>query len=297
MKVLGKLAMIIAMLFVLSYLMSWLLPYDGVSNGNVAKIFIEGEIVSQEGESLFGSGVASSTKLIKQIEDAASNPSIEAIIFEINSPGGSAVASYEVANAIKKVNKTKVAVIREIGTSGAYWAATATDHIIANEFSIVGSIGVISSFLEFSKLFDKYGITYQRLVGGKYKDIGSPLKEMSEEERNILQAKVDKIHDIFISKVAENRNMSFDEMKSLATGEFYIGIEAVDNRLIDSIGDEETAKEYIKEKLNITEINIAEYRERPGLFDVFGKTLNENFYFMGKGFSSFMEAEEKGLKT
>ncbi|MBW2991862.1 signal peptide peptidase SppA [Candidatus Woesearchaeota archaeon] len=297
MKTLGRLVMIVVALFLLAYVMSWLLPYEGLATGNIAKIFIEGEIVVQEEEGMFGRAVASSTELVKQIEDASLNPSIEAVIFEINSPGGSAVASYEVANAIKKVNKTKVAVIREIGTSGAYWAASATDWIIANEFSVTGSIGVLSSYLEFSKLFDKYGVTYQRLVGGEYKDMGSPFKEMSDEERRILQAKVDKIHEILITRVAENRGMELEKVKSLATGEFYIGSEALENGLIDAIGDEETAKEYIKEKLNITTIEIAEYRKKPGFLDIFGKMINENFYFMGKGQTSFMEIKEEGIKT
>jgi len=296
MKEFGKLITVVLALFLLSYIMSWLLPYEGIISGNVAKIHIGGNIITQESDSVFSADTVSSTEIIEQIEDADKNPSIKAIIFEINSGGGSAVASYEIAKAIKKVNKTSVAVIREIGTSGAYWAASATGHIIANEFSITGSIGVLSSYLEFSRLFNKYGITYQRLVSGEYKDIGSPFKNMSKEEENIMQQKIDKIHQVFISKVAENRNMSFDEVSRLATGEFYLGSEALELGLIDAVGDEETAKEYLKEKLNITTIDIAEYKKKPGFLEMFGKILNENFYFMGKGQTSFIETEEKGIK-
>ena len=86
------------------------------------------------------------------------NKDIKAIVLEINSPGGSAVASDEIASAVKKSNKPTVAVIREAGASGGYWIASSTDHIIANRMSITGSIGVISSYLEFSGLIEKYWV-------------------------------------------------------------------------------------------------------------------------------------------
>lgn len=297
MKVLGRLIMIVILLFILSWIMALFLPYEGIIDGNIAKIYIDGVIVTKRSESFFGGDVVSSTELIKQIENANLNPSIKGVIFEINSPGGSAVASSEIAKAILELNKTTVAVIREIGTSGAYWAASATDYIITNEFSVTGSIGVISSYLEFSKLFNKYGVTYQRLVSGEYKDIGSPYKSMNEQERNIMQTKIDKIHNVFVSRVASNRNMSFERVKELATGEFYIGSEALENGLVDAIGDEETAKNYLKDKLNLTTIHVAEYKKRVTWSDVFGGVLNENFYFLGKGLSSFMDIEEKGIET
>lgn len=297
MKVIGRLLMIVVLLFLLSYTMALFLPYKGVIGGNIAKIYIDGVIVTKKAESFFGRDAVASTDLVKQIKDAEANPSIKGIIFEVNSPGGSAVASSEISKAILETDKATVAVIREIGTSGAYWAASAADYVVANEFSVTGSIGVISSYLEFSKLFEKYGVTYQRLVSGQYKDIGTPYKSMTGEERVIMQEKINKIHDVFVSKVASNRNMSFENIKALATGEFYLGSEALDNGLIDKIGDEETAKNYLKKRLNLTKVSVAEYRKRIGFLDMFGGVLNENFYFLGKGISSFMEAEEKGIKT
>lgn len=296
MKTLGKLVIIMILLFLISYVMSWFLPDDMITAGNIAKISINGVIVTQGEGSFFGESVASSTEIVKQIRKADSNPLIKGIIIEINSGGGSAVASSEITKAIKDINKTKVALIREIGASGAYWVASATDHIIANEFSITGSIGVTSSYLEFSRLFEKYGITYQRLVSGEYKDIGTPYKQMGDDERKILQEKIDKIHDSFVAKVAENRNMELEKTKRLATGEFYLGQEALELGLIDAIGDEETAKEYMRNKLNLTTISISEYRKKPTFFDMIAGVLNENFYFMGKGQTSFMDAKEEGIK-
>src|SRR3989338_9701266 len=181
--------------------------------GNVALIPIEGEITgSRDSGLLFGSAVAASPDIIEMIEKADKNPSIKAIIFEINSPGGSAVASQEIADAVAKTNKTKVAWIREVGASGAYWIASSSDYVVANRASITGSIGVIASYLEFGGFLERYNITYRRLVAGKYKDIGSPLKEMTQEEQAYLQASLDEMKDYFVSEVAKNRNMSKKEV-------------------------------------------------------------------------------------
>src|SRR3989339_1922177 len=171
--------------------------------GNVALIPIEGEITGSRDTGLsFGGAVAASPDIIEMIEKADKNPGIKAIILEINSPGGSAVASQEIANAVRKTNKTTVAWVREIGTSGAYWIASSADHVVANRVSITGSIGVIASYLEFPGLLERYNVTYQRMVSGKYKDLGSPYREMTQEEKAIFQQSLDDIRDYFVGEVA-----------------------------------------------------------------------------------------------
>jgi len=177
-------------------------------SGNVALIDIDGIILGSKDSNFLFESVTSSPETIELIEKADKNPNIKAIILEINSPGGSAVASEEIANAVKKVNKTTVAWVREAGASGAYWVASASDHIVANRVSITGSIGVIASYLEFPGLLEDHNITYRRLVAGKYKDIGSPFKEMTPQENAIFQRNLDDIRDYFVSAVAENRNMA-----------------------------------------------------------------------------------------
>ena len=134
----GKVVLIIlgvlVLLIVLAVLLSFFLG-DGPTLGNVALIPIEGVIVGNGGRAL-GQDTVSSQLLMEFIEDAEENPSIKAIVLEINSPGGSAVASDEVATVLKRSKKPVVAVIREVGASGGYWIASAADHIIANRMSI-----------------------------------------------------------------------------------------------------------------------------------------------------------------
>ena len=254
-------------------------------NGNVALIPIEGEIIGTSDTGLFSQGTVSSPDVIELIEKAGKNPNIKAIIFEIDSPGGSAVASEEIAAAVKKTNKTTVAWIREVGASGAYWIASSTEHIVANRASITGSIGVIASYLEFPGFLSRYNITYRRLVAGKYKDIGTPLKEMSIEEQAYLQSSLDEMRDYFVSEVAKNRRMNKKDVDKIANGLFYLGSRAKDYGLIDELGGKKEAVTYIERKENIT-AEIVEYKKPKGLLGLLGETVSQASFYAGKGIGS-----------
>ncbi len=261
--------------------------FDGSQYGNVALIPIEGTITSGL-ESGFGVDAVPSQTIIDFIEDADQNSEIKVILLEINSPGGSAVASDEIGIAIKKVSKPVVVLIREVGASGGYWIASAGDHIIANRMSITGSIGVISSYLEFSGLMEKYGVGYERLVAGEYKDLGTPFRSMTDQERNMYTQRLDKIQDFFIKEVAENRELSVSEIKKLATGEFFLGAEAFELGLVDELGNKDTAEEYIKENYDIEEIDYVVYQKEVGLFELL-TGITSNFAFdVGQGIGSML---------
>ncbi|MBI2657363.1 signal peptide peptidase SppA [Candidatus Woesearchaeota archaeon] len=254
-------------------------------NGNVAMIPIEGIIVGTDDSDLLFESAAASPDIIELIEKADENPNIKAIIFEINSPGGSAVASEEIANAVKKVNKTTVAWIREAGASGAYWIASSADHVVANRVSITGSIGVIASYLEFPGFLDRYNLTYRRLVSGKYKDIGSPLKEMTPEEEEIFQKNLDLIRDYFAGEVAKNRNMSKKDIDKVANGLFYLGVQAKELGLVDELGGKDEAIAYIENKEKI-KAEVVEYKTDKGLLELLGDVSSRQSFFVGKGIGS-----------
>lgn len=249
--------------------------------GNVALIKIEGVIIGG-GNLGFGTDYVSSSEIVELIEEANENSGVEAIIFQINSGGGGVVASKEIADAVKEVNKTTVSVIREAGASGAYWVASTTDKIYADEFSITGSIGVISSYIEFKGLLERYNMTYRRLVAGDHKDIGDPFKELEKDERKILQDKLDIIHDYFIKEVSKNRNLEENYVRNISTGEFYLGIEALEYGLIDELGNMDSAEMYLEKKLNTT-ISVAEYQTEPSFIDMLSGVASEKSFFIGKG--------------
>ncbi|MBI4149658.1 signal peptide peptidase SppA [Candidatus Woesearchaeota archaeon] len=256
---------------------------SGTSLGaNTAVIEITGPIVGDSSPSLFGVGQPSSSDLVHLIEEADENPRIQVILFEINSPGGSAVASQEVVEAIKNTDAYTVAWIREQGTSGAYWIASATEHIVASPLSITGSIGVLASYLQFSGLLQDYNVTYERVVGGKYKDIGSPFKPLSTEERGLFQAAVDELHEYFIADVAENRGLPVEDVKQMGTGIFYTGKQALELGLIDELGGKQEVIAAVEDYLG-EEATFSIYQKRVGFFESIVGALSDVSFMVGKG--------------
>lgn len=229
---------------------------------NVALIRIIGEINSDA--SIFG-GV-SSVEIVRQLELAARDPTIKAIVLEINSPGGSVVAIDEVIRKLSEINKPKVAWIREMGTSGAYWIATYCDKIVANEFSLTGSIGVTASYLEFSGFLERYNISYIRIVSGERKDVGSPFRKPTEEEIGIFMEMVKEIHRKFIEDVARNRRLNESYVREIADGSIFLGKKAFDLGLVDKLGGEKEMKEVVKELSQVEEVEFKGFEEKLDLW-------------------------------
>ena len=187
---------------------------------------------------------------------------------------------------IKKVDKPTVAFIREVGASGGYWVASACDYIIADPFSITGSIGVLSTSLNVADLLKRYNVTYEELKGGKYKDIGTPYREMREDERALLQQRIDMIHNAFISEIAKNRNMPYEKAVEVSTGIFYLGTQAKTLGLVDQVGNQDDVEEYLKHVLNATDIDYVQYLKPTGFLEQLAGVISEGFFYIGKGFAS-----------
>ena len=286
---------VVLLLFLASYMFAGMLSLlfgeqELPTGGNIALIPIEGVLMSS-GSSL-ESGVVSSGKIVEFIKKADENDDIKAIIFDINSPGGSGVASEEIANAIKKVNKTKVSFIRELGASGAYWVASATDRIFVSRMSLTGSIGVTASYLEFAGLMKDYNVTYRRLVAGKYKDMGSPFKELAPEEQEIFEKQLKTVHDFFIEEVAKNRKLSNAAVRQLATGEPILGANAKEFGLVDELGGKEDAIRYVENKLNIT-AEIAEYKQKRTFLELLQGYISDHLYNLGFGIGRGLSYKEE----
>jgi protease IV len=270
------------------------ISFDGANIGNVALIKVEGMITSN-GAKYLGSSTTSSQTIVNFVEEAEQNKQIEAIVIEINSPGGTPVASEEIATAIKKSSKPTIALIREVGASGGYWVASACDLIVANKMSITGSIGVMSSYLEFSGLMEKYGVGYERIVAGKYKDLGVPFKKLNEEEHNIIVNKANTIHDIFITEIVNNRNMEEKRVRELATGEYYLGIEALETGLIDILGDKNTVEQILKEDYNIEKLDYIIYNKPLSFFEMLSGVLTDASFNVGEGIGSMLIKKSSNL--
>lgn len=192
----------------------------------------------------------SSDEIMQYIRDAEKDNKIKAILIEIDSYGGQAVAGEEIANAIKSSTKPTIAVIRSAGASAAYLAATGANIIYASKNSDVGGIGVTMSYLDYTKYNEKEGLTYNQLSTGKFKDSGDPDKPLTLEEKKLFERDLNIMFNNFIQAVSENRKLSIDKVKKLADGSTVLGEMALKNGLIDKIGSPIEVRNYLKEKLN-----------------------------------------------
>lgn len=178
--------------------------------------------------------------VVDKLDAIIQDPSIRGMILEVDSPGGTVYESARIWEKIKEVQaETDIEIYTSMGTvaaSGGYYVAAPTDKIFAADETITGSIGVIADYVNIAGLEEKLGIKHEVIKSGKYKDIGSPSREMTEEERKINQAQVDEFFDKFVGVVAEGRGLSEDEVYTLAEGQVYTGKQALANGLIDEIG-------------------------------------------------------------
>ncbi len=168
------------------------------------------------------------------------------ILIVINSPGGSYYASLEIADIIKSSKKTTICYITEMATSGAYLVASSCDKIFSSKAAIIGSIGVIMFIPQYKKLLEKLGVNITIIKGGKYKDMFSGLRNLSEEEYTMLKNIVDYVYDEFVKEVAMNRNLSPSYVKEIAEGKIYIAEEAKKLGLIDDICNFNCIKKYLE---------------------------------------------------
>ncbi len=287
--------MIVAILWLVSFSLSNLLDFEKKGMGNKIVIIPIKGLLTSDGEALtfLERDTTSSNTIVNFIQQAERDQSVKAIILEINSPGGTVMGSKEIADAVKKTKKPTVAVIREVGASGGYWVASAADKIIADPLSVTGSIGVTSSYLEFTGLMEKYGVTYEELATGKYKESGSPFKELTPEERARIQKQLEKIQSYFIEEVRKNRNLDKKTIAEIKEAGVYLGEEAYQLGMIDQLGGMDIGINLTKEMANITEGKIVRYEEKKGLFDMLGMLSAESFYYMGRGIGAEITSKQR----
>jgi protease-4 len=179
--------------------------------------------------------------MVSELKRFGENPLVKAIVLRIDSPGGGVVPSQEIYDAVKRVRqKNSKLVIASMGTvaaSGGYYIAAATDRIIANPGTLTGSIGVIMELANVEGLMKKIGVESIVVKSGARKDIGSPFRAMSPDDRRILQTVMDDVHSQFIEAVAEGRALDITTVKALADGRVFTGRQAKDAKLIDDLGD------------------------------------------------------------
>ncbi len=187
--------------------------------------------------------IIGSEQIIHEFNSFKDRSDVKAIVFRINSPGGTVAPSQEIYEKVKNIN-LQIPVVVSVGNlaaSGGYYAAMGSSTIVVNRGSIVGSIGVILDYPVATDLLDKIGLRFETLTSGEYKDSGSPTRQVTKKDREYFQNVIDDLHSQFISAVSLGRNLELDEVIDLADGRIFTGEQAISLGLADTIGTLEDA--------------------------------------------------------
>lgn len=225
--------------------------------------------------------ITSATEILEDLRDFREDSAIKAIVLRIDSPGGSVAPSQEIHDAVKKTAEIKPIVVSmgSVAASGGYYIAVAGQQIVANPGTMTGSIGVLMEFANYEELLKKIG--WQNIVvkSGRFKDIGSPNRPMSDADRQLLQSMIDDVQSQFVSAVAEGRNLSLEKVKEVADGRIMTGRQALTAGLVDKLGGLETAIDLAAELAGIDDPKVVyPLAPPPKLIDYFMEGTAEHLF-------------------
>lgn len=240
---------------------------DSFGTEKAAIIQLNGQITPSSGGGFSSQGVTPSQ--VRELNDRATSQGASAIIYEWNSGGGSVVASKEIMREIESVDARTVCRFRDVAASGAYMAALGCDRIVADSSTLTGSIGVTSSYMEFSGLMKRLGIDYVNITSGELKSVGSPYRNATDRERQVLQNITNETHQQFVDAVESKRNLTSEQVEVVRTGSIFLGSRAQQLGLVDTLGGRRTA---VTEAENLTDSQLetftVESRENLGLLSL-----------------------------
>lgn len=253
---------------------------EGSMTSKVAVLHLDG-VIQDLDASLLNTSTYNHKQFLKQIDKVAEDPFIDAVVLYVNSPGGGVVESAQIHDRLKKLkeqyDKPFYVSMGGMAASGGYYVSAPADKIYAEPATLTGSIGVIMQNINFGKFAEKHGVEFNTITSGKHKDILSSTREMTEEERNILQSMIDEMYDDFVGVIVDGRNMDEKTVRKLADGRVYTGKQAKEVELIDEIGSLEDTIAAIKEENNLQNAQVIQYEYGLGIFNFFGLTVNSLF--------------------
>ena len=228
------------------------------SQNRIAVIYANGEIMSGEGND----ETIGSERISRAIRKARTDDKVKAIVLRVNSPGGSALASDVIwrETVLAKKSKPVIVSMGDLAASGGYYIACAADSIFAQPNTITGSIGVFGIIPNMQKFFNnKLGITFDGVQTGKFADLGTVSRPLTDAERMIIQLEVNKIYDTFTKKVADGRKKSQSYIDSIGQGRVWSGTEALKRGLVDRLGNIDDAITSAAKKAKIKDFKIVNY--------------------------------------
>lgn len=212
-------------------------------------------------------------RFLQMIERAATDPNVKGVILNVNTPGGGVVESAEIHDALQEIVDKDIPLYVSMGNtaaSGGYYISAPATKIVAHPATLTGSIGVIMQNVDISELADSYGIDFNTIKSGEFKDIMSPTRKMTTEEEEILQTMIDDLYDDFVDIIVAGRDMSEDVVRDLGDGRVYTGRQAEDLGLVDDLGSLDDTINMLKEDYNLTDARVVEYGININLSQILG---------------------------
>ncbi|MCS6771317.1 MAG: signal peptide peptidase SppA [Kiritimatiellae bacterium] len=239
----------------------------GNGETKVARIAVEGLILREVEDGLFGPTLNMVDSVLAQIRAAKADPDVRAILLEVDSPGGGITASDEIYRALvdfreSGTNRVVVIFMRDLAASGGYYISMAGDWLIAQPTTVLGSIGVIMQTVNIKGLSEKLGIRDVTIKSGPNKDLLNPFEEVDPAQRRLVQEMIDDMFEHFLGIVAQNRSrIPADQLRTLADGRLFVAPRALELGLVDQIGYWEDVMAKTAELLGVPEIKVIRYEE------------------------------------
>lgn len=227
--------------------------FGSKATDHIAKVRIEGTITDDE-------------ELLKRLKAVAESQTVKGVILAVDSPGGTTAGGEAIYEAVRKISAQKP-VVAQVGTlaaSAGYMISSASDHIVARQSSIVGSIGVLFQFPDVTGLMEKIGVKLEGVKSSPLKAEPSPFSPTTDEEREMIRAMIMDSYDWFVGLVEERRPLSRAEVLALADGSIFTGRQALENKLVDSLGGEDEARAWLEGKGLAKNLKVIEWKADTG---------------------------------
>lgn len=249
--------------------------YEGSKNQRIAVLTLNGTIGT---EGSYMPGASNYANFLNQLDRAYEDPTVSAVLIRVNSPGGGVYASRIIRDKIQMIRHEKGMTVpvyvcmESMAASGGYYISAETDKIIASPDTLTGSIGVIMQSINYQGLMEKYGVKSEVFKSGAKKDILSPTREMTDDERAIMQELIDNSYARFLQVVSDGRNIPIEKLKPIADGRIYDGEQAKALGLVDELGSVEDALDMLIKDSKLEKAEVFSYESPSDFFsEFFGK--------------------------
>ncbi len=265
---------------------------------DVAEVAVEGPISRDGGGGPLPSSPRSTPAddIVEQIDRADDDDNVDALLVKLNTPGGEVVPSDDIKLAAERFDGPTVAYATDVCASGGYWIASGCDELWARDASVVGSIGVIGARVNANELAEKIGLSYEGFTAGEYKDAGTALKEMTDDEREYLQGLVDDYYDHFVERVSDGRDLEPSFVRD-TEARVYLGEQAHEIGLVDELGTREDVEDAIAARLEVDEVTVEEFEPTRPLMRRLGAGAQRVAYAFGSGLAGIAGDGEFRLRT